>query len=942
MRKTSVYLFFIILYWFIMMQAILFAQTSPRIEHSQSMHQYILREGYRLLQREAPGTAIRLGDRIGGPDPGTEPWVSQSVMAGVFREDTEDIVYGHGGPNDNLQPGFDLNRPGSCMESVYDLLTDNFKSDARTKAGFVTTTHFWDPDASSQVLIKRGIHLHPDWPLTCLNTQDQWLYITPAANAWEKFQRLLRPQGQLAIRDRWWIAGDPMYDANGTMLLTLPPHSHHLEELRIRYASLVDLYNSGSCTIELPGSTSAVPVVLTKSQRNRYVWEILGRACHLLGDMSVPAHTHKDIHMGNISISEMYARVVIRVDIEDDDSYETWMASGTNAWWTADLINDGLISLTGSSDPLYTLFSSMRSIAAAFASDDFDGTGNYIAQPRLATEIPYIHNLPAGMNAQKQAMLMSVRDHTLPYAIRATASLLQWFASQLNMPEDYRVWTMGATGYFDFFARENFTQSFPSIATMTGTSFQKQAGDQLSLRSHITPHPQTSSKFYNWKDSKRETVMHQWDDYVLENQQDIECKYFSSEVFTTPRLQMTDELTNSLTNPYPLFKNPWHVDPSQSDEWTIEQPDRFDLYKPTPATDANGGIFVNIYDRNKPPQDYYSIRASHVMDGTTKQHKQDQLIVGDYSFLEWEPVLANMYHDPKNSASPPLPAYANSGEYDTKIVDFLDKSAVVNARYKKHRTSDRVLPPTNVNSQRKVAQDEAETYHAVYESSGRIWYVKSMDRGVTWTPEERVSDNTQEAVRPAIATKGTGAWIAFVADGAVHLRIHWNTEWKTIYSAPVTMTGECTPAIAVLGDYTGAAGRGAVICLVWEDQLAVRFAVVCGLQVLIDNEVLAHGQGAPGSIAQPRFPSVVASTMTPSAQANDHGFHIAWLENGSVYYVNLGLDRNQNPVAVRGWQPGGAQQIETVHAPRHAGCRLSRAACAVDRGHAAGIRERCL
>ncbi len=914
MRKTSVYLFFIILYWFVMMQALLFAQSSPHFEHSQSMHQYILREAYKLLQRESPGMAVRLKTRIGEPDPGTGPWDRHTIMAGAWREDAEDIIYGHGGPNKALQPGFDLNRPGSCMEVVYDVLTDSFKVDARTQEGFISVTHFWDPDASNRTLIKRGIHMTADWPFNCLDTQDQWLYITPAANAWEKFQMFMRPQGQLAIRDRWWAAGDLMFDATGAVVLILPPHADEKEEVRIRYNTLVELYNTGVCTIELPGSTIAVPVVLTQLQRNRYVWEILGRVCHLLGDMSVPAHTHKDMHMGNIHISEMNYRIVLRVDIEDDDSYETWMASGANAWWTADQIQEGLIPLSGVNDPLHFLMSSMRSLAAAFASDDFDGTGAYVAQPRYISDIPSLHNLPAGMTAQKLGMMMNIRDNTLPYAIRATATLLHWFASQLSMPEDYSVWTMGATGYFDFFARENFTRAFPVNGTMTGTRYHKQAGDELSFRSHVEPHPQTSAKFRYWTDNKRETVMHQWDDYVIEEQSDVECWYASSEVATTPQLRMLDELAIPLGNPYPLFKNPWHVDPSLTTDRNMVQLDRFDLYKPTPAPDANGGIFVNIYDVNKPPKDYYSIRASELLDGITIQHKPDQLIVGDYSFLEWEPVLASMYDDPKNSASPPIPAYANPGQYDTKIVDFMDRTAEVSALYKKHRTSDRVLTPTNVNSQRKVAQDAGENYHAVYESSSRIWYVKSTDRGVSWSREERVSDKTQEAVRPAIAANATGAWIAFVADGAVHLRIRWGTEWKTIYSAPVTLKNECTPSIAVLDDYEGAAGRGRVICLVWEEQLELRFAIVCGLQVLVDNEVLAYGRGAPGSIAQPRFPSVAASTMTPSAQAADHGFHIAWLENGSVYYVNLAVDRNQSPVAIRGWKPGGAQYIETVHA----------------------------
>ncbi|MBE0642589.1 MAG: T9SS type A sorting domain-containing protein [Bacteroidetes bacterium] len=915
MRKTSVYLILIVLYWFIMMQVILQAQTMPQIEHSQSMHQYILREAYSLLQRESPGMAARIVQRIGETDPGTHPWERKSIMSGVYREDAEDIVYGHGGPNNALQPGFDISRPGTCMEAIYEELTSQFKSDEQTTAGFVSVTHFWDEDAPDNVIRKDGIIMNADYPLNCLNTTYQRVQIHPAANAWEKIQRLLRPHWELAVRDRWWTPNEVMKDTHGNVILTLPEKINAIDEVRLRYNTLVELYNTGACTVEIPGNTTAVPVILSKEQRNTYVWEILGRACHLLADMSVPAHTHKDMHMGNLSISEMKARIAIRITVEDDESYENWIGSTSNAWWKAEFIQGGLIPLSNAGDPLYHLMSSMRSIAASFASDDYDGTGPYIGSPRFISEIPNRHNLPCTITAAKRAMMISIRDHTLPYAIRATATLLDWFVSQLNMPEDYTVWTVGATGYHDYFERASRTQPFPSVGTMSGTSYHAQAGQELSLRSHFEPHPVTNSKFTDWSDeNKRRTIQHQWDDYVLEKQGAVHCRYQTSEVYTTPNLLMVDDHQTLLTSTFPLFKNPWHVDPSLSTAWNLEQPDRFDEYKPTPAPDANGGIFLSLYDVNKPPTDYYSIRASHVLDGSTRTHKTTGLEPSDYAFVEWEAIYARLFEDPKNTAYPPLPAYADREQYDTKIVDFTDQSAIVNAQYKKHRTSDRVLPPTNVNSQRKVAQDAREMFHAVYESGGRIWYVRSTDRGVTWSREERVSDNGGTATRPSVAAVRDAAWITYVADGEVVLRIRGNKGWETLYSAPVMMKDECTPAIAVLDDYEGAAGDGIAICLAWEDQFAIRFALINGTKVLIDNEVLAYGNGQPGNVDQPRFPSVAASTALPGPNAPDHGFHIAWLEDGSVFYVKLALDRRQQPLRVFGWQPGGAVAVETVHA----------------------------
>ncbi|MBR9978079.1 MAG: T9SS type A sorting domain-containing protein, partial [Bacteroidetes bacterium] len=514
--------------------------------------------------------------------------------------------------------------------------------------------------------------------------------------------------------------------------------------------------------------------------------------------------------------------------------------------------------------------------------------------------------------AEKEAMLGNIRDHTLPYVIRATATLLHWFAAQLHMPEQYRLWTVGASGYSDFFTRDTFTRPFPATATQSGTVFNKQAGDALSLRAHINPHPQSSAKFRLWQDDNgRSTVEHQWDDYVLAGQEDVFCNYFESHSHNTPDLLMTDELGNALGSDYPLFKNPWQVDPSRSSAWTLEQPDRFEPYRPVPAMDANGGIFLNIYDALMPPEDYYSIRASLRLEQYAKTHKSGALDAGDYAFLGWEPVYADLLPDPKNTMWPPLPAYSHADEYDTKLVDFHEPHAMVLARYKKHRSSDLPQAPTQSNSQRKVARDPQGIYHAAYESGNRIWYVSSSDRGLTWSNEQCVSDPGRQATRPAVASIGGEPWIAYLSDGEVVVRLYELQQWKTVYSVPVAMA-DCTPAIAALGSYEGAVGNGPVLCLVWEEAYELRFTVLQDRVPIIDNQVLAHGNITARRPDQPRFPSVAASTMTPSIACMDYGFHIAWIENGSVFYVKLMLDRRQHPVRIWGWQPGGAQSIETV------------------------------
>lgn len=913
MRKTSVYQLLIVLYWFIMLQALLPAQQMPQVEHYQGMHQRLVKQAHKLLEREAPGSAAKLRNRIGTGDVGSRPWERETLLCGVWREDEEDIVYGHGGTDDRYLPGINASAPFSST-IIRDGLISYATEDEGIRKGYVSVSHFWEPGANL-VLHKSGMKISK-YLLPGVTLEDEFsFWITPSGNAWDKIQRMLRPNGQIAIRDYWWLEGDQMFDQYGTPVVTLPQRNHEIDAVQIRYNTLVELYNTGHCTIQLPGQYSMIAVVLTKAQRDRYVWEIFGRALHLLGDMSVPAHTHKDLHMGNWNEDRSWNRISYRLVIEDAESYESWIGSEVNQWWTAERISDGLVPLTGVADPIEYLMSTMRAKAASFASDDVNGSGVLQLSPIAFTEIPNRHNLPNTYNAQKSAMMMTIRDNTIPYAIRATATLMKWFVDQLDMPQSYRVWNLGAPGFTDFFRRTDYSQQFPQTGTPSATLLTQQAGDVLSLRPHIEVHPSTQSKFKGWSSYKRgDNVRNQVDEYVVENQQDVECWYERSQVHQLPRFGTHDEYGVSTSLVPPLFKNPWHVNPALSDGWNLHQPDAFEEFNGAPAANANGGLFYTFYDPMAPPNDYYSIRASKNIDGNSRKHKSTPLEAGDFAFVEWETMFANLFPDPKNYASPPIPAYANAEEYDTKIVDFTDRNAVVNAHYKAHRTSDRVQPPTNVNSQRKVARDARGFYHAVYESGGRIWYVRSTDRGVSWSNEERVSDIAAAAARPSIAAMSSVAWITYVQDGQVVVRIRGNKGWETLYSAPVTMKDECTPAIAVLDDYSGAVGRGAAICLVWEDRYEIRFTMIQQGRAILDNQLLAAGHTNPGGIDQPRYPSVAASTMTPSVTAMDHGFHFAWIENGSIYYANLAVERRTDPITIWGWQPRGAYTVETVHA----------------------------
>lgn len=889
------------------------AQQEPRILHSQNMHQYIVHQAWQLLQREKPGLSKRLEKHIGQHVTGTRPWEEKTIMTGAWREDCEDAVFGYGTANKDQWPDIDLSRKSGVSGQYYMTLEGEIKDNADFRAGLTTAAHFWDPFAPNNYLFKENIRLEGTWALSVLNTENQSITIRPMHNAWDKFQRILRPNGEIAIRDKWWESGAVYYYDNGASNTTLPIQQHAWEEVAIRYSSLAHLMNTGECRLEIPGRSINATFVLTKEQRQRYVWEMLGRACHLLADMSVPAHTHRDLHMGNLNITNNTAVGTLHIAVEDADSYENWLQLPTRAYWNAENIQSGLLDLLGIGDPLYHLFFSMRELAASFASDDFDGQGPVNGLPRLRNDIPYRFPSESNYDANKTAMMLHIRDNTLPYAIRATATLLAWFAEQLDMPEDFAVYVTGSSGYQDFFYRPDFYTHFPSFGTLSGTRFMKETGDILSLRAHINPHPITDSKFISWDyGTTFRTEKHQVDDYVEEAQPDVYCKFSPSENHITPTLQVVNhEHHTVITSDYPTFLDPWLVDPGRSTEFGLHQAKSFEKYRPITSTSSNGGIFLRNYSKHHRDLPHYSIRASKIWDAKTLTHKWPRPDVGDYVFERWEAINTELYEEPLNLGTDP--AFANPEQYDTRAVNFLNNTAILSALVKAHRQSIGSEPPSKSNSQRKVARTRDGMYHAVYESAGRIWYLRSDDRGNTWMPEIPISDELRHATRPSIAVGEHDAWISYVCDGKVEvMRVAGGIPGHA-YSAPLRQPDLATPAIAALPVDPASPEPQDLIMLVWEDSYELRFAVLSDWELIVDNQLLVQGQRRATSVDQPRYPSIAASVegLVPGTAADQ--FHLAWIENGSIFHTELLFDRSVHPPLINGWRMGSTAQRNLVH-----------------------------
>lgn len=103
-------------------------------------------------------------------------------------------------------------------------------------------------------------------------------------------------------------------------------------------------------------------------KRNAYL--TLGRVSHLLQDMSVPAHTHNDIH-----ISDDWAIKMQQPDL-GSDSYEVYM--GAKGHWNDYSYRDAKnfdYNINSKLNPLFYLFSSTAEKADDYPSDDVKGEG---------------------------------------------------------------------------------------------------------------------------------------------------------------------------------------------------------------------------------------------------------------------------------------------------------------------------------------------------------------------------------------------------------------------------------------------------------------------------------------------------------------------------------------------------------------------------------------
>jgi len=367
--------------------------------HEQSMHQHITREAFNLLQNSFPGELTEMASYIGT----NEVWSGGSadgsfgalrIVSGAWLEDEYDVVYHYGlgeTPNFNQQIPvwyFEIGGPFFPYRDA-----------------FTSITHFWNSDGG----ISEETHLSDD-----LWDGDHWTtWSFNCENAYQKMVKYVNGNYNFLCAYRNGLMSWTWCGLNSLQLMT-----------KFNIAGLIDLYNAEEDfqAIRYIGEdanwhNTSCPCWDTSYLLffKAHAYEILGRMCHLIQDMSVPAHVHCTSHVGTYG---MYS-----------DYYEN-NASNFQMWTGDEIYNQGdqfICPYNSANDPIYYLMYFMNQIADHYADGKKNGDNNYdVNIPGLAEIIPYL-GAPTNTSEINESNCQSMHDVLMPYAIRTTAGLLYWF-----------------------------------------------------------------------------------------------------------------------------------------------------------------------------------------------------------------------------------------------------------------------------------------------------------------------------------------------------------------------------------------------------------------------------------------------------------------------------------------------------------------------------------
>lgn len=356
--------------------------------HKEWVHQYIVKEAYKLLELEV-GEIEVLKNHMGMNFTGNvsakdNPWYrDESVVIGAWREDEYDPIWGYGG-------GYGIGTGFSA-----------------------SMTHFWDADFGDN------------------NKLDF------AGNSYENSLEKAKLY-MFGLQEN----ANYKFGIEGKEILTTSNYSAHSAQKMFTYDGLANFYKTGKSKFvsfyDLSGRLRNVNenMVVYETVRKKWSFHLLGRIAHLLADMSVPAHTHSDTHPCSAFLGL----------IQDGDKYELEMGSNypgdcneehsvfTAQDWDANTARQqgGLLNEIFSmedKDALRYLFYTLNqytdfypswSIVTSYHADGDNLLPNG-SNPFLVEKFNELGTPPYHSESTE------IANETFNYAIRATATLFYWF-----------------------------------------------------------------------------------------------------------------------------------------------------------------------------------------------------------------------------------------------------------------------------------------------------------------------------------------------------------------------------------------------------------------------------------------------------------------------------------------------------------------------------------
>lgn len=259
-------------------------------DHVQPAHQQIVREAWNLLKASDPQfyETFEMNYWVGTIE--TEgPWSFDNqgrIVAGAWREDDEDVIYGYSCPTIYWPPPIPPTR-------------------------FWSTTHFWEAIDPNEIMETYNLSGYCWIPYSCDAPLTAWGRIQKYINGgWE-----LKKQypGNPCRSVQWSSVTYQRWDGNGTYSVT------SCGPIGLMYEGLIEgprnLYHTGYMKVtgyydeggEWQTFDPPLEIKLNGSQKY-FCYEILGRMSHCLGDMSVPTtYTFRPTSLG-ATISKWFMR----------------------------------------------------------------------------------------------------------------------------------------------------------------------------------------------------------------------------------------------------------------------------------------------------------------------------------------------------------------------------------------------------------------------------------------------------------------------------------------------------------------------------------------------------------------------------------------------------------------------------------------------------------